>query len=327
MELADSLARATRGHRAEGAVAAVSIEGRRRYAVSGAYDSATALVRLASVTKPMLACAALRAHGPGLLDRALLDDLPHLRDGWRAAPDLTYRHVFGQTTGLHPDLPLGVMFGYGTGDDALGQAVRHVVAAGQRFAPGAAWEYCNAGYWLAAHALAARAGSTFEEFLSRALCEPLGMSATTFEPEPSAYPRARRPAGGLWSTADDVLTFAEYLLADPGGAEILATTRRPVAESTFGTPYGLAWQVGDGVVWHNGDLGGFNTRLTLAPALGYAAFIAVRGERGRHIADDVMRAELGVLGLPEPPGPVRRLPMTRRAVTRLRRAVHDTTTH
>lgn len=323
MSFPDNLARAVSRHRAEGAVAATSLNNQRRYAVTGAFDTPDVLVRLASVTKPMVAMAALLTRGAESLDRPLVDDVPDLAESWRADPAITLRHVLSHTSGLHPDRPLDVLFGLGDGDDALAAAVRQAVGAGQRFPLGAAWEYCNAGYWLAGAALETLTGTTFEEFLATALFDPLGMARTTFEHEQGSYPRARRPSGGLWSTASDVLSFAEFALADPRARAALDVMSRPITDSYLGSPYGLALQVGEDMVWHNGDFGPFNTRLTLVPSRGYAAFVAVRGEIRRHVIDEVMRAELRALGLPGPPTALVRAPMTARSWLRLRRAVRS----
>ena len=55
----------------------------------------------------------------------------------------------------------------------------------------------------------------------------------------AAYPRARRPSGGLWSTVPDLLSFCEFLLRDKGLLGEISTPRvwTPLA-------YGLAWAVG-----------------------------------------------------------------------------------
>ena len=60
-------------------------------------------------------------------------------------------------------------------------------------------------------------------------------------PRPAAaYPRARRPSGGLWSCAADLLTFSERAL-DPA---ILPETRRPRTRPDDPMTYGLGWAIG-----------------------------------------------------------------------------------
>ncbi|MBB5872531.1 CubicO group peptidase (beta-lactamase class C family) [Allocatelliglobosispora scoriae] len=320
MSLQDSLAQAASYHRIEGAVAAVTHGGRRRAAATGAYASPDALVRTASVQKPMVAMAALLAVGTDGLDAPVVDDLPELADRWRIDRGITLRHLLSHTAGVHSDLTKEAAFGLGVGDDALAAAVAHVAERGQRFPLGAAWEYCNAGFYLAAHVLATRAGTSFEQFLADMLFTPLGMASTTFEHETESYPRARRAAGGLWSTGRDVLTFAEFALTDPRGRAALDVMSEPVAETYLGTPYGLGLQVGGSVLWQSGSFAPFGTRLTLVPEQGYAAFVAARGVKRDPVVEEVMRDELRDLGV-SGPAAAQRAAVSVRAWVRLRRSL------
>jgi CubicO group peptidase (beta-lactamase class C family) len=52
------------------------------------------------------------------------------------------------------------------------------------------------------------------------------------------YPRARHPSGGLWSTAADLLSFAEFVLAD---AQLLAAARAPSTGTSAPLQYVLGW--------------------------------------------------------------------------------------
>jgi len=110
--------------------------------------------------------------------------------------------------------------------------------------PGAEFSYSNAGINTAARIVEVVSGMRFEEFLQRRLFDPLGMTDTTFWPndaqvarlaksyKPNAtatdleettisqlhYPltdRSRRypmPAGGLFSTASDLVKYCQMLL-------------------------------------------------------------------------------------------------------------------
>ncbi len=110
------------------------------------------------------------------------------------------------------------------------------------------WSYSNAGYWAVGEACAAACGAPFAEAMRARVLAPLELEASGYE-EPArparghvqegetghrevpedAYPVARRPSGGLWSTVGDLLRFAAHQLGGPGplGDEALAALRRP----------------------------------------------------------------------------------------------------
>src|SRR5579862_5949584 len=143
------------------------------------------------------------------------------------------------------------------------------------------WSYSNAGYWAAAARAVEAVGSPFESALRALVLDPCGLSATGFE-EPAAcarghvqegetghrvvprdaYPVARRPSGGLWSTVGDLLRFGERHL---DGFEEL---HRPRAEA-LGGRYALGWWVRDlggrTVLDHEGSVGGYQSLLLLVP--------------------------------------------------------------
>ena len=129
------------------------------------------------------------------------------------------------------------------------------------------WSYSNAGYWEAA--------STFSDYsaaLRRHVLEPLGLEHTGFEtprdavfgtlPDGSvadpAYPEWRRPGGGLWSTVGDLVTFG---LAH---CRAYAELHEPVADA-LGARYACGWWVRDGVLDHEGSVGGYQSLLLIVP--------------------------------------------------------------
>jgi CubicO group peptidase (beta-lactamase class C family) len=143
------------------------------------------------------------------------------------------------------------------------------------------WSYSNAGYWAAGRRAVDAVGAPFESALQTLVLEPLELSATGFE-EPAgcarghvqegetghravvsdAYPAARRPSGGLWSTVGDLLRFGERHL--DGYEEV----HRPRAEA-LGGRYALGWWVRDlggrTVLDHEGSVGGYQSLLLLVP--------------------------------------------------------------
>lgn len=129
------------------------------------------------------------------------------------------------------------------------------------------WSYSNAGYWEAA--------SRFDDYsgaLRERLLEPLGLASTGFDVPPGAvlgtlpdgstadpaYPEWRRPGGGLWSTVGDLVTWG--LAHCRGWSEL----HEPAAEA-LGARYAYGWWVRDGVLDHEGSVGGFQSLLLLVP--------------------------------------------------------------
>ncbi len=215
--------------------------------------------RIASVTKPFTAMLALR-----------LLDLDATTGVW--PDDVRVRHLLSHTSGF--DCENGDLARFGDGDDALGAAVAELPAVRRLVGVDEAWSYANTGYWLAAALCARAAGSTYEEALAEHVLGPARLAATAFdEPElagsgrdalDGAYPRARRPSGGLVSNVGDLLRFGAWHLADPGSARM----RRVLGKPTSGV-YGLGlWgeRVGGVEVWgHGGSYGGFQSSfLTVA---------------------------------------------------------------
>jgi CubicO group peptidase (beta-lactamase class C family) len=261
--------------------------------------------RVASITKPATATLAVLLADEGLLalDEPVPLDLPHDR--------VAIAHLLSHTGGFEGEA--GDLARFGDGDDALDAAVAALPGQRRLLPPGEAWSYSNAGYWAAGLLCARAAGTTYERALAERVLEPLGMADTSFdEPDvsghvqvepgdprhvpapPVPYPRARRPSGGLVSTADDLLRFAAHHLGEPR----LARMREPLAETPTGA-YGLGWQLErvEGVdLWsHLGSYGGFQTILGLLPERGAAFTVLTNGTGGDVVVREVTNALLGEL--------------------------------
>ena len=155
------------------------------------------------------------------------------------------------------------------------------------------WSYSNAGYW--------EAGAGFDDYsaaLRERVLEPLGLGSTGFEPPPDAvlgtlpdgstadpaYPEARRPGGGLWSTVGDLVTYG--LAHCRGYAEL----HEPVAEA-LGASYACGWWVREGgILDHEGSVGGFQSLLLLVPERELVLAVLTNSWRGsaliRHVVQD-----------------------------------------
>jgi D-alanyl-D-alanine carboxypeptidase len=317
-ELAGQLSAWLAQHGLPGAVAGVSRGRVRDVAAAGLADGPTGrpmtcdtAVRIASVTKPLTAVAAVLASGgsPDGLKRPVLDLLPELRTDWRASPRLLLRQVLGQVSGLRAGLDLQALANLGQGDNALIDACRLVARLGQAAPPGRDWAYYNGNYYLAGAALANLRGTTFETAIRDLVLRPAGLARTAFSaPADHAlghhqgrvidedYPRARRPSGGLWSTVTDLLSFAEFVLADP---QLLAAIQAPRTGPSAPVQYGLGWALAPGLIFHNGRLDGFRSLLLVAPEHQYCvAMVANSTDALSAIASFVDRLQARLTGLP-----------------------------
>jgi CubicO group peptidase (beta-lactamase class C family) len=153
---------------------------------------------------------------------------------------ITVRNVLSHTSGL----PFSTAVENPTLDMLpLRVAVRSYAMSPLQFEPDSKYQYSNAGINTAARVLEVVSGIPYEEFMQKRLFEPLGMKDTTFHPsaaqvarmakgyKPNAakdgleeapigqlhYPlddaaRQPMPAGGLFSTAADVVLFCQMLM-------------------------------------------------------------------------------------------------------------------
>jgi D-alanyl-D-alanine carboxypeptidase len=254
------------------------------------------VMQVASLTKPVVAASFL-LNAPSHLDTPVIELVPELRPDWRASTKLTPRDLLSHTSGLHRDLG-----GFVDGDAALLEAVRQIVRHKQEMRRGKGWRYCNGGFWLAGLALARLGGGAFEEAVHKAVLGPATMAHSGFERPTDvalghesgralgdAYTRARRPGGGLLSNVGDLLRFAEFVMDRPSLLEQMTT---PVARTTWGSWYGLGWELKGGLVWHRGSWGGYQTCLLLAPANRFAAVALVNDANGAHAAREIVAGEI-----------------------------------
>jgi len=148
--------------------------------------------RLASVTKPFVAAAAMRLVEDGAIalddpvTRFLPDFRPRLPSG--EAPPLTIHHLLSHTSGLgygfqEPDdgpyHRLGVSDGLEQPGLSIEENLNRLAAAPLHFAPGAAWRYSLAMDVIGA-VVAKASGRSLPDFLHQAVFEPLGVRDSGF---------------------------------------------------------------------------------------------------------------------------------------------------
>ncbi|HET7572406.1 MAG TPA: serine hydrolase domain-containing protein [Gaiellaceae bacterium] len=139
------------------------------------------------------------------------------------------------------------------GKEHLEEEIREAELARPR---GSGWEYSRTGLSMLGHILEVAAGEPYEILLKRHICEPLGLKDTTYTLTEEQDRRLVRgyyedgtpsnvwlwgimlPQGGIRSTMDDMLTFAEANLADDD-SQLTADLRR-ARETEFEWPDGYA---------------------------------------------------------------------------------------
>jgi len=186
-------------------------------------------------------------------------------------------------------------------------------------------------------------GAAYDEAMQKKIFDPLGMKSTTFDmaralhsnhagphgPDINGKPslgnmafnyaiRAHRPAGGVWTSAHDLIRYVQLELAQgklPNGkqlvsAENLLARRTPqVAMGESGT-YGMGLMVDKTyavpVVHHGGSLAGYKSDILFLPDSGIGAVLLTNSDTGQMLLGPFMRRMLEVVfdGKPEAAGDV-----------------------
>jgi CubicO group peptidase (beta-lactamase class C family) len=286
----------------------------------GSRVDGTTLFQVGSITKTVTATAVMRLCQQGALDL----DVPirtYLRRfalaDPRVARTVTLRHLLTHTAGWEGDLPGE----FGRGDDALANLVRAMAGLRQLTPPGSTWSYNNAGFSLAGRVVEVVTGEPYELAVRRLVTAPLGMERSFLLAEdalgrhvaaghvvgpggpgvahPWAGTRAGGPAGGLITTAEDLLRYLRFHL----GA--VASTRRILPMKTIremqrpqattgraGEAIGLSWLLedvaGERIVLHRGDTIIHQALVAMVPRRGFALAVLSNANTGAGLCQDVL---------------------------------------
>lgn len=181
-------------------------------------------------------------------------------------------------------------------------------------------------------------GAAYDKAMQDLVFAPLGMKATTHDFKKGASGNSTvphsfdvdgkpalaiakvntsivpvRPAGGAWSTVNDMLKYVQMELAEGVvgngkqyiGREALFARRAPQVAVGPDTTYGMGLMVdrtwGVEVVQHGGDMIGFHSNMLWLPEHGVGAVILTNGDPGGTIRNQFTRKLLEVLfdGKPE----------------------------
>ena len=282
----------------------------------GSLDADT-LFEMGSVTKVFtaLALARLAAAGTVDLDEPLGRLLPATaRVPSRDGEEITLRHLATHTSGL-PRLPTGMpvpaprhpsMLDPYAGCTAE-RLLRALARTRLEAVPGHRFLYSNFGVGLLGLALAHRAGVTYEKLILQEICTPLGLADTCLVVDPGRVARLAQGhteqhtptpawhladlagAGGLRTTATDLVTFLRAHLDDGAGdiADAIQLARRGKHQINPFTWVHLGWmgqrrhdhQGAHLQIWHNGGTGGFSSFAGFDPEKGVAVVVLSNTQR------------------------------------------------
>lgn len=278
-----------------------------------AIDPDTTLLRVASLSKPVVATAVMTLVEQGLID--LDDDVNQYLDAFQVATvggtAVTFAHLLTHSGGLDDKIyyPTYVTdpAGYLSLTDALASSPP------VRYAPsGQQIRYSNQGYLLLGYLIEQISGMSFAAYVQEFVFKPLEMHSSTFEQELSPAQQARlakrydftessgfvedafiyvneMPAGGLYTTGSDMANFMQMHLNQGQWHGRTILTPESVAQmhaSQFsnhpalgGYGYGF-WQAthnGRLLVMHDGGGPAVSARLILLPAENVGIFVAHQG--------------------------------------------------
>lgn len=264
---------------------------------------------IASVSKIFVAMVASQLVAEGKLDleTPLADVLPDfsLRRPHPASPPITVRHLLTHTSGLSRDRIAGMQSHCVLDDRYL---LSHFAEHHQSLPAGYRHAYSNPGIELLGYALEEVSGQAFTDLVADRILRPMALGSTSYsDDEPLGLPRAPSympgsgepvpeppirytAAGGLTSTADDLLDVVEMLLSD-GLSRGTRVLDRDAVEAMFrhqnrdvaldtDVMMGLAWFLEDlpepyrgRLVHHGGGSIMLNAMTMLAPEYGMAAVV------------------------------------------------------
>jgi serine beta-lactamase-like protein LACTB len=191
--------------------------------------------------------------------------------------------------------------------------------------PGTKFSYSNFGYVLIGCAIEAISGDNYAEFVRKNVLLPAGMTETRIDDRPTIVPRRSRvytrydsgpnvnspavdvsfklPADGWLSSAEDMAKFEAAMLNDRivsrHTRDLMWTSQKTSDGKEF--PYGLGWAIGSGfapTINHGGGEFGASTFLMIAPGKDAAVIVLTNlngaQEEASDLAPRLLKIVLGI---------------------------------
>ena len=264
--------------------------------------------RVASITKLITATMLmlLRDAGQLNLDDPIEKHLPEfkIRSPYPDARPATFRQVVSHAAGLPRE---GAHKGWRDMHmPPIEKLLDYLAADTMRLPSMSEPKYSNIGIALLGHTLSQIAGQDYSRYVQANILGPLSMTSSGFErsqydedhyavgynkrddgpvPAPHWDEQGFRPAGGMYSTVEDISKFIalQFREGRAGGSQILGSSTlcemhmpvniAPDFESGFGIGWGMRREVGHKVIGHSGGLPGYTTNISLVPALKLAVIV------------------------------------------------------
>lgn len=262
------------------------------------------IYEIGSITKTFTALALAREieRGTVRLDQPVAEFMPAGLEISKDSRGVTFRHLTTHTSGFprQPDnLSMWHIFWclwrdrnpYGDyTEKQFREAIRTIELESK---PGTHLEYSNFGMDLVGYLLSQHAGMSYEAYIKREVCEPLGLFDTTVtfstnqaarfsqgymvserkdtnliavQSVPWDLPSYLAGSGALRSTASDMLKYLEANMHPTGPlANSIQQTHRELYKDPESYTLGMNWvrtsMKGKTVIWHNGAMGGCSSYL------------------------------------------------------------------
>jgi len=181
------------------------------------------------------------------------------------------------------------------------------------FEPGTRFRYSNSGYILLGLVVESVSGKSYYDYLTSHVFGPAGMTrsgcfwkrslppgtatgytGTRLAANTATLPPRGTSAGGCYSTAGDLLRFANALFAHRLLSAALTRTITTPKIASYG--YGFGVRGRPPTVWHNGGSPGVGTELDVNRRLGYTVVLLTN--RDPPEVPQVMDLILNALGIP-----------------------------
>lgn len=295
----------------------------------------TTLFQIGSITKTYTATLIMHLVQLGEvdLDAPVRRYVPELKLANEAAEHVTVLQLLNHTAGWAGDF----FSDTGDGDDALARHVDELAEIAFLGPPGSLVSYNNNSFGVAGRLIEKVTQLTFEAALEQVIIRPLGLESSHIFPKdvmtcrfavghiangrsnriarPWCIPRRAHPAGGIVSTARDVVRYARFHLSEiegPLAPELCQLMQRPTYEiggGSLGDAVGISWFIRDiggaRVVGHEGITNGQLASLQLVPERGFAVVVLTNARSGgqlhRRLVHDILNEYLGIR--PDDPQP------------------------
>lgn len=284
---------------------------------TGRKADADTLFRIGSVSKGLVALAALKLQEEGRLDlnaplASLAPELP-CKNPWETTDPVRFVHLLEHTAGWH-DAPLRAFAWDPPEEVTMAECVELTRSARvARWKPGTRYAYSNVGPAMAAYVIEKLTGERFEDYIHRTWLVPLGMADASYFGTPEVRQRsavgyhrdggapypywkiAMRPAGSLnvspRAMANYVLFHVQRglrngvaLLSEASMQRMETPTTTYAARQGLRAGYGLGnyASVQDGWLYHGheGDALGSRTEMNYLPDAGVGYAFTINSDDG-----------------------------------------------